>query len=311
MTGVSRHGETSERSIAARVAGVLADFPRHPRRTLARVRDSIENRLIWRERRRSLAKLPTPREPYSETDREIVAVHWVHRIPLPDGTYTPGDWNTEKYLARLGLPADFSGLTVLDVGTWDGLYAFEAERRGAARVLATDSFCWGGPGWGTRQGFDLAHRLLGSKVEAREIDVLDLSPEQVGVFDVVLFLGVLYHMKHPLLALEKVASVTGGMLIVETMVDLTFMRQPAMSYQRGRSQPISLYRHWRRDPTTWFVPNEAAVVTMLESVGFRRIERVYPRRFAAACRRILHLLNAVVPGFNVQNNFRAVFHAWK
>lgn len=66
---------------------------------------------------------------------------------------------------------------------------FEAEKRGAARVLATDYFCWGGPGWGTRAGFDLAHRLLNSKVEAKEIDIPDISPETVGVFDIVLFLA--------------------------------------------------------------------------------------------------------------------------
>ena len=125
----------------------------------------------------------------------------------------------------------------------------------------------------------------------------------------MLFLGVLYHLPEPLEALQRVASVTRELLILETMVDLTFMRQPALSFQRGRSQPRSLYRHWRMDPTTWFVPNEAAVITMLEHVGFSKIERVYPR-FQAG-RRINHFANAFAPLVNIQKNYRMVFHAWK
>ena len=67
-------------------------------------------------------------------------------------------------------------MSVLDVGAWDGFFSFEAERRGAARVLAIDSFSWEGDGWGSKAGFELAHEALGSRVESRTIDVLDLSP---------------------------------------------------------------------------------------------------------------------------------------
>ena len=294
------------KSKAARfVARLRAD----PADALAELRERTEIALIRWGTLGSLRGTRVPREPYSATDREIMAIHWVHRITLPDGTVTPGDWDTTERVRRLRLPASLAGKTVLDVGTWDGFYAFEAEKRGAARVLATDHFCWSGPGWGTRAGFDLAHRLLGSKVEARDIDVADISPATVGMFDIVLFLGVLYHLPEPFTALERVASVTKDLLIVETMVDLTFMRQPALSFQRGRSQPRSLYRHWRWDPTTWFVPNEAAVVAMLEQAGFRTVERVFPR--FGLWRRIVHLLNALVPFCNVQKNYRAVFHASK
>jgi tRNA (mo5U34)-methyltransferase len=282
---------------------------RDPRRALFALRDRAERWLVRRQAVASLRKTGKSGRPASATDAEVRSIHWVHRIPLPDGSVTPGDWDTDTALRRLRLPESLQGKSVLDVGAWDGLYSFEAERRGALRVLATDHFCWSGPGWGTRAGFDLAHRLLSSRVEALEIDIPDLSPAAVGTFDLVLFLGVLYHLPDPLGALAKVASVTGERLILETLVDATHLRQPTLTFHRGRSQPFSLYRHWRRDPTTWFAPNEAAVVAMLEEVGFRRIERVYPRYRLAS--RAVHLLNASLPLFNVQKNFRAVFHAWK
>jgi tRNA (mo5U34)-methyltransferase len=292
-----------------KVARFVSRLRVDPSDAMVELRNRIERKLIRWDGAWSLRTVNIPREPFSVTDREIMGIHWVHRIELPDGTVTPGDWNTGKYMKRLRLPASLTGKTVLDVGTWDGLYAFEAEKRDARRVLATDHYCWSGPGWGTRAGFDLAHRLLGSKVEAKDIDIPDISPQTVGLFDVVLFLGVLYHLPEPFLALERVASVTKELLILETMVDLTFMRQPALSFQRGRSQPVSLYRHWRWDDGTWFVPNEGAVVTMLEQVGFRKVERIFPR--LAVPSRIAHFLNALVPFFNVQKNYRMVFHAWK
>jgi len=292
-----------------RLRRILAEIANDPVQALKLARDRVETTLIRRRARSSLRRLPTPRKPYSPVDQEIMAIHWVHRIALPGGRVTPGDWDTDTAMRRLRLPEDLSGKTVLDVGAWDGLYSFEAERRGAKRVLATDHFCWSGPGWGSRAGFDLVHRLLRSKVEARDIDIADLSPESVGTFDVVLFLGVLYHVPEPLAALERVASVTSGMLILETLVDLTFMRQPAWTFHGGRSQPFALYRHWRRDPTTWFAPNEAAVVTMLEHVGFKKIVRVYPA--VGLWRRLVHFFNVFLPFFNVQKNYRMVVHAWK
>jgi tRNA (mo5U34)-methyltransferase len=163
-------------------------------------------------------------------------------------------------------------MTVLDVGAWDGFFSFEAERRGAERVLAIDSFSWDGDGWGSKAGFELAHQTLGSAVESKSVDVLELSPERIGTFDLVLFLGVLYHMRHPLLALERVASVTGTQLIVETHVDLIRLRRPAAAFYPGSEV--------NRDPSNWWGPNPAAVEAMLDSVGFPRVEIVHrPRGF--------------------------------
>ena len=168
---------------------------------------------------------------------EVAQVKWWHQINLGDGIVTPGRNDSRKHLASIRLPEDLSGKSVLDVGTWDGFYAFEAERRGATRVVAMDSYCWNrGTG---KAGFDLARRALGSRVEDRQIDLLDLSPETVGTFDVVLFLGVLYHLPHPLLCLEKLASVTAEQLIVETHVDMLWTRRPAMAFYPAESSEVT------------------------------------------------------------------------
>src|SRR3954464_10516019 len=145
---------------------------------------------------------------------EVERIRWFHTIQLREDLVTPGlEPDTPAKLPHMKLPADLSGRTVLDVGTWDGFFAFEAERRGAARVVATDHHAWNAEGWGDA-GFRCAQRAFGSRVEPQDVDVLDHAPERVGTFDVVLFLGVLYHMRHPLLALERVASITGERLIL-------------------------------------------------------------------------------------------------
>jgi tRNA (mo5U34)-methyltransferase len=207
-----------------------------------------------------------------ELRRRVTSIEWFHSIDLGDGVVTPGIDPSAARLDKIHLPANLSGMTVLDVGAWDGFFSFEAERRGAARVLAVDSFSWDGEGWGSKAGFELAHDALGSRIESMNVDVLDLSPETVGVFDVVLFLGVLYHMRHPLLALERVASVTGKQLIVETHVDLLRFRRPAAAFYPGTEV--------NRDPSNWWGPNPAAVEAMLGAVGFERVEIVHrPRGF--------------------------------
>ena len=146
-----------------------------------------------------------------ELKEQVASKHWFHQIDLGNGIITPGQDDSAKKLLRIKMPEKLEGMTVLDVGAWNGFFSFEAERRGASRVLATDSYAW--HTWDGKSGFDLARRALNSKVQALEIDVLDLSPDIIGTFDLVLCLGVLYHMRHPLLCLEKVFSVTGNQLI--------------------------------------------------------------------------------------------------
>ena len=210
---------------------------------------------------------------------EIADVNWYHQIDLGDGIVTPGVDDTPNRMAPLELPSDLSGKSVLDIGAWDGVFTFEAERRGASRVLATDSYCWSGEGWGTKEGFLTASRILASRADDLEIDVMDLSPDIVGTFDLVLFVGVLYHLRHPLLALERVASVTGDQLIFDSHTAKVEEPDPVMLFYPGTEL--------NDDPTNWWGPNPPAVEAMLRDVGFRRIERKHPELIQEG-RLILH-----------------------
>jgi tRNA (mo5U34)-methyltransferase len=210
---------------------------------------------------------------------EIANVNWYHRIDLGDGIVTPGVDDSASRMSPLEMPTDLQGKTVLDIGAWDGFFSFEAERRGAGRVLATDSYCWSGEGWGTKEGFNTASRILGSQVDDLEIDVMDLSPDRVGTFDLVLFVGVLYHLRHPLLALERVASVTAGQLILDTHTAMTEEDDPVMLFYPGSEL--------NDDATNWWGPNPPVVEAMLRDVGFRRIEPKHPELIPQG-RLILH-----------------------
>ena len=236
------------------------------------------------------------------------ALRWYHTIDLGQDVVTNGVDNSPERLARLQFPEDLSGRSVLDIGAWDGFFSFESERRRAERVVATDHYAWHGTGWGTgkgKAGFELARAALSSRVEDVDIDVLDLAPERVGTFDLVLFLGVLYHVPNPLLALDRVASVTSGTLILETVVDMVGVGRPVAAFYPDREL--------NDDPTNWWGPNHAAVVGMLQAVGFRRVDVITPPPSAAyrAARAIYHRLqgkNGLVAAFRQD---RAVFHAHK
>lgn len=241
----------------------------------------------------------------TEIEAAMGSIRWYHTIDLGDGLVTKGTDDTPFRLARLGLPQSLEGQSVLDACAWDGFFSFEAERRGASRVVAADSYAWHGPTWSTKAGFELARRVLGSHVADIDIDVMDLSPERLGEFDVVLLLGVLYHLRHPLLALERVASVTRDLLIVETVVDMIGFDRPAMAFYPDREL--------NGDPTNWWGPNVHAMHAMLRSVGFEHVRTITPQPSALyrAARALAHSVkrkNQVRLAFRQD---RAVFHARK
>ena len=147
---------------------------------------------------------------------------------------------------------------------WDGGYSFEAKKRGAGRVLATDHFCWVGEGWGKKETFDFARATLGLDVEDAILDVPDLSVQSVGQFDIVVFLGVFYHLRHPFLAMEQLSRIATKQLVVGTHLDALELDRPAMVFY-----PTT---ELQGDPTNWWGANPRCVLDMLKVLGFSHTE---------------------------------------
>lgn len=214
-----------------------------------------------------------------ETIRRLVAEHgrWFHEIELAPGILTPGeDSNRMKLpiLDSLGLPRQAAGLRVLDIGCSDGYFSFEMERRGAA-VLAVDFVP------ADSSGFGLARRVLGSQVEYHMDNVYNLAPETHGEFDVVLFLGVLYHLRKPLAALDAIRSVLrpGGSLFLATLLIDEFVVLPSgesttLAALNPLLPSLPLWQAFPRDSlngdfTNCFAPNRRALEVALEEAQFR------------------------------------------
>lgn len=214
---------------------------------------------------------------------QVERLRWFHRIDLGNGVLTPGQDESAAKLQRIRMPPRLDGWSVLDIGAWDGYFSFEAERRGAARVVAVDPACWREPawgpdGWGTKQPFELARRALGSSVEDVDVDLAEISPQTVGEFDLVLLLGVFYHLPDPWQILRAAASVCRRLLIVETHADLQDLRRPAMAFYPGEVDG---------DPSNWWGPNAALLRAMLAHEGFARTEVFADSRGRRAARSAL------------------------
>jgi SAM-dependent methyltransferase len=181
---------------------------------------------------------------------------WHQRFELGSGVFTPGVSDVEELLARAGVPDDLSGASVLDIGTTNGGTAFMLERRGASRVVATDIYD------GDRFGFNAISAALGSCAEFRKLSVYELSRQLQETFDVVIFWGVLYHLRHPLLALDNVSAVTAGHAYIETAV---------CDYETGACGELPLARYYRQDELAgdgnWFAPNTSALMDWCRSCG--------------------------------------------
>jgi tRNA (mo5U34)-methyltransferase len=198
---------------------------------------------------------------------EVGKFPWFHSIDLGHGVITPGIKSLKVCRAEADAifgRVNLAGLSVIDVGAWNGCFSFEAKRRGAALVVATDSVAWVSASFRGREAFELARAALALDIEAREIDVAQLDPAGVGTFDVVLFLGVFYHRYDAIDALARAASLARELLVVETHLDLRKLDRPAMVFYPGSELG--------NDGSNWWGPNELCIEALLRGHGFAEIE---------------------------------------
>ena len=263
---------------------------------------------------------------------------WYHTIDLGNGVVTKGISVQET---SSDVIPDVTGRSVLDIGAWDGKFSFAAERAGATRVVALDHYAWGvdfvarGAYWeectrnGTlpdqsrdetdfwrpdlpgRRGFEFAAAALGSKVEPVVADFQTVDLDELGQFDVVLYLGVLYHMKEPLTCLERLRAVTKEVAVIETEA----------VHIEGLDNEVLLQFHagssLRTDFGNWYVPTIQALHNLCRAAGFTRIETVVgppsPPSPDASLRRKIGRRVGGIPAPRPSapsENYRAVVHAF-
>src|SRR3954452_2548375 len=208
---------------------------------------------------------------------------WFHNLRLPSGIQTApehplGDFPSYKWGEIAGsLPSDLSGKRALDIGCNASFYTFELAKRGAD-VLGIDH----DPHF-LRQARWASEQLgLADQVELRQLDIYDLArlDEQ---FDVVIFMGVLYHLRYPLLGLDLVAETVRGTLVLQTLTrpqtetrdvppDLPFDERHELADPAWPSMAFIEHR-LADDPTNWWAPSPTAVEAMVRSTGLRVVER--------------------------------------
>jgi tRNA (mo5U34)-methyltransferase len=207
---------------------------------------------------------------------------WYHVLELPGGVVTPG-YADVRPVAATALPADLAGRRCLDVGTFDGFWAFAMEQRGASEVVALDlpdpaqtdmipatraryergelgELAWG-------EGFRIAHRALGSGVRRVEGSVYALSPGLVGgPADFVLCGTILQHLRDPVAGLERIRETLapgGEVVVVETVMDVP---------RRLRGRPLAELRTQGPGLYTWWVASDGALADYLATAGFSEVE---------------------------------------
>ena len=217
---------------------------------------------------------------------------WFHNMNLKGVWTAPhhflGDYPGAKFRRFAdALPADLSGKSVLDIGCNGGFYAIEMKRRGAARVLGID--------------FDedyLAQARFAAAVTGQEIEFAKLSVYDLGAlgeqFDLVIFMGVLYHLRHPLLALDIIHdSVAKDLMLFQSMQRGAPAVDPvAEDYDffdtghfdsPGYPKMHFIEHRYSGDPTNWWAPNAACSAAMLRSAGFTIL--AHPEEEVFLCRR--------------------------
>jgi tRNA (mo5U34)-methyltransferase len=218
-------------------------------------------------------------------DRIAALGPWFHNMDLAGIATAPdhflGDYPAFKFRGFAdALPADLRGCTVLDIGCNAAFYAFEMKRRGADRVVGIDS----DPRYLAQAA--LAAEVTGLAVELRQMSVYDVAALQER-FDVVLFMGVLYHLRHPLLALDLIREhVARNLLVcqclqrgpndnVSVREDYPF-EETDIFVSDGAPRMQFVEHRFAGDPTNWWIPNAACMEAMLRSAGFRIEQRPEP-----------------------------------
>jgi tRNA (mo5U34)-methyltransferase len=221
-------------------------------------------------------------DPVADPDllRRVQERRWYHTIDLASGVTTPGFFDHRRVVERYELPASLAGLRALDVGTFDGFWAFEMERRGA-EVVALDVDTPADLDWPPRlresglrgeganadllaeRGFEVAHAALGSSVRRETVSVYDATPERFGTFDLVFCGSVLVHLRDPLLALERMAALCHGRFVL------------AENYSRRLGllpMPLAQFTgegEW----LTWWRPSSRGWCAMARCAGFDEVRR--------------------------------------
>ena len=287
---------------------------------------------------------PPAKTTYNKAQLEEMAESvglWWHSIDLGQGVVTKGCKTPETLqheLESLRLP-DLRDKTVLDIGAWDGFFSFEAEKRGAKRVVAFDHHIWSvdlakraqqywregkvappvqeTPNWQPdklpgKTGYDTAHKALGSKVETVVGDFMTMDLQPLGTFDVVFFLGVLYHMENPLASLRRVASLSNDVAIIETHAIVI------PEYEHLEICEFYSSSQLGGDVSNWWGPNVKALKGMCRAAGFVRVEVVIdaPRPKSSLSRKMRNAMSHILREPSLfapltPRHFRAVVHAWK
>jgi len=196
--------------------------------------------------------------------KELAAKGWYHSFELPDGAVIDGFMTVEQQkrrYAQFPIPEDLRGKRLLDIGAWDGWFSFEAERHGAG-VTAIDCV--------ELASFLDIHARLQSKVDYRIMDLYELPDAGLGKFDIVFFLGVLYHVRHPLLALEIVCALTKDVAIVDSfVVDPDDWRE-----HTGEIPTMEFYEldELGNQFGNWVGPTVPCLLAMCRTAGFARVE---------------------------------------
>ncbi|HEX8373448.1 MAG TPA: TIGR04290 family methyltransferase [Chthoniobacterales bacterium] len=218
---------------------------------------------------------------------------WFHNLKLGGIQTAPdhflGDYPSVKWQRFChSLPKDLSGMSVLDIGCNAGFYALEMKRRGAERVVAVDA------DERYLAQASLASEVSGLKIELRQLSVYDVA--QLGEkFDLVIFMGVFYHLRHPLLALDLIHEhVTRDLLLFQSMqrgseaeldiaADYPFTEESIFD-DPGFPKMHFIQHHYAGDPTNWWIPNRACVEAMLQSAGYSIME--HPEAEVFVCKHV-------------------------